>query len=173
MASLQKYKMMLKIGLAEGAVRNKMKQEGFDDAKIDELFSSGQVVVPAPAPASAAAAPPSGGGASATHAASSRPGQLRISVDPSIEKIAAADLIIARHQFVLGMLKVALPKDAIFEDIAGGGAAGDSGGAAAASAPPPPCYRVKPAPRLNSAKQETHFRQGRNGRESSGKRTSS
>ena len=60
MASLQKYKMMLKIGLAEGAVRNKMKQEGFDDAKIDELFSSGQVVVPAPAPASAAAAQATG-----------------------------------------------------------------------------------------------------------------
>ncbi len=153
MASLQKYKMMLKIGLAEGAVRNKMKQEGFDDAKIDELFSSGQVVVPAPAPASAAAAPPSGGGASATHAASSRPGQLRISVDPSIEKIAAADLIIARHQFVLGMLKVALPKDAIFEDIAGGGAAGDSGGAAAASAPPPPAA----GPPLSAAAQRPQF----------------
>ena len=37
--------------------------------------------------------------------------------DPLIEKIAAADLIIARHQFVLGMLKVALPKDAIFDDV--------------------------------------------------------
>ena len=100
MAALQKYKMMLKIGLAEGAVRNKMKQEGFDDAKIDELFNSGQVVVPAPAPASAAAAPPSGGGDAgvAKPAASLRPGQLRISVDPSIEKIAAADLIIKRHQ---------------------------------------------------------------------------
>ena len=82
MASLQKYKMMLKIGLAEGAVRAKMKQEGFDDDKIDELFNSGAVAAAPPSPAPANAAPPPSGGAPApasiaAPAPSAGPGQLR------------------------------------------------------------------------------------------------
>ena len=41
MSSTKKYAMMMKVGLAEGAVRAKMTQDGFTDAQIDEFIAGG------------------------------------------------------------------------------------------------------------------------------------
>jgi hypothetical protein len=53
MSSTKKYAMMMKVGLAEGAVRAKMTQDGFTDAQIDEFIAGGGGGGSAPAPAAA------------------------------------------------------------------------------------------------------------------------